>query len=237
MRWIALPLVLGVLTTVGVAWCIAAWLPQENWHEFSTCISADSTTYCFLSEFRAAGAVRRTWHCEKPGAFSMYSPSMDIPGPSTWLLSELETPFPGLRWGRMEHVFTHPLSLPQGMEHATGWPALAGWYSMRFVYTSGAFNAEFEGAIEFPATPPSRPFGVAQGGAIRALPLRPIWPGLLINTAFYAILWLLPLGGLRAARRAWRRHRGRCPACAYHLVGLTPAPDSRVTCPECGAQE
>jgi hypothetical protein len=62
-----------------------------------------------------------------------------------------------------------------------------------------------------------------------ALPVRPIWPRLLMNTALFAsalaILWHAPLG-LRSIRR---RRRGLCPRCAYDLRAA-PTP----TCPECG---
>ena len=61
----------------------------------------------------------------------------------------------------------------------------------------------------------------------RVLPLRPIWPGFAVNTAFYAaILWLL-IPGPFALRRLIRRRRGRCPSCAY------PMGESSV-CSECG---
>lgn len=61
-----------------------------------------------------------------------------------------------------------------------------------------------------------------------AIPLRPIWPGLLANTLFYAALTLALLAGLRVVRTRRRRARGRCVACGYELdegVGV---------CPECG---
>ena len=64
---------------------------------------------------------------------------------------------------------------------------------------------------------------------IRALPLRPIWPGFAINTIFYAaILWLLTLGPF-TARRMIRRKRGQCIKCGYDLRGT-----SEGGCPECG---
>lgn len=59
-----------------------------------------------------------------------------------------------------------------------------------------------------------------------SIPLLLIWPNLLIDTAFYAVLSF----GLFAAHRALRRRRypkGHCPACGYDLQSLT-------TCPECG---
>jgi hypothetical protein len=51
----------------------------------------------------------------------------------------------------------------------------------------------------------------------------PLWIPLLPLLAATAAAWRLDA----IARR--RGRRGRCPACGYHLAGLSPAP-----CPECG---
>ncbi len=59
------------------------------------------------------------------------------------------------------------------------------------------------------------------------LPLRPIWPGWIVNTVLYAtILWPL-IGGLLALRGLFRVTRGQCPTCGY------PIGESAV-CTECG---
>ena len=61
----------------------------------------------------------------------------------------------------------------------------------------------------------------------RRLPLRPIWPGLAVNTLSYAaLLWLL-LFAPSTFRRHVRARRGLCPACGY------PVGESAV-CSECG---
>ena len=58
-----------------------------------------------------------------------------------------------------------------------------------------------------------------------------IWPGLAINTIFYAaILWLL-WAAPGAIRRLRRKQRGQCIHCGYDLRG---APADSVNCPECG---
>jgi len=63
----------------------------------------------------------------------------------------------------------------------------------------------------------------------KRLPTRPIWPGFLINTIFYALV-LLPLYCTPfIARRHIRVKRGRCPQCGYDLRGELDA-----GCPECG---
>ncbi len=60
------------------------------------------------------------------------------------------------------------------------------------------------------------------------LPLRPIWPGLIANTLFYATLAIAVLASLRLVRIRRRRKQGRCIACAYELgQGVD-------ICPECG---
>lgn len=66
----------------------------------------------------------------------------------------------------------------------------------------------------------------------RALPYGPLWPGLIINTAFFAAAWFALVLSATTLRRAFRNHRirrNRCPKCGYSREGLT-AP----TCPECG---
>lgn len=62
------------------------------------------------------------------------------------------------------------------------------------------------------------------------LPLTPIWPGFLANTAFYAGVLALPVFALPALRRTRRRRKGLCPRCAYDL---RETPDDH-PCPECG---
>ena len=62
-----------------------------------------------------------------------------------------------------------------------------------------------------------------------ALPLIPIWPGFLIDTLFYAAIWLGLFFGLTSAKRFIRTRRGRCPRCGYDLQGNLSA-----GCPECG---
>lgn len=78
------------------------------------------------------------------------------------------------------------------------------------------------GVIEFGADPadPSRQ-------PIR-LPYLPVWLGVVVNTALFAALWMLPLVGIPALRRNRRRRRGLCSRCAYELAGL-------MVCPECGS--
>ena len=103
---------------------------------------------------------------------------------------------------------------------ARGWPLLALWCELSLTSGPPELSYSVAGAIETPWQWKSnlRP---------RTLPLRPIWPGFLANTLFYAtLLWLL-IPGPFALRRFLRMRRELCPQCAY------PMGESAV-CTECG---
>ncbi len=56
------------------------------------------------------------------------------------------------------------------------------------------------------------------------------WRGIAANTAVLASMWCVPLIALPYVRRAIRRRRAQCTACAYSREGL----HAGVPCPECG---
>jgi hypothetical protein len=62
-----------------------------------------------------------------------------------------------------------------------------------------------------------------------ALPIIPIWPGLIANSVLHGVAWtplVLGIGYLSNYRRR-RSVKGLCPSCAYDLQDTT-------ACPECG---
>jgi hypothetical protein len=61
-----------------------------------------------------------------------------------------------------------------------------------------------------------------------AVPIRPIWPGFVLNAGLYALLCALVLFGPGIVRRRFRRSKGRCVHCGYQLL---PAD---IRCSECG---
>lgn len=64
------------------------------------------------------------------------------------------------------------------------------------------------------------------------VPMTPIWRGLLLNAAFYAVVWSVPLVFIPWFIR-WRcTRRGGCPNCGYDTAGLQE--EGFDTCPECG---
>ncbi len=113
----------------------------------------------------------------------------------------------------------------------SGWPAVA----MRTRYDEGpgqlrgqSIRQVTEGILLTPTAE------VRLGDMLysaKALPLRPLWSGFAINTAFYAaILWLLGFGPF-AVRRYLRNKQGRCVKCGYDLRGSSGGGGG---CPECG---
>jgi hypothetical protein len=95
-------------------------------------------------------------------------------------------------------------------ELKAGWPAPSMMNRER---------AEYRWDTYTPNTPPQAP----------ALPLRPLFPGFALDTAFYAAIAFTLWSAPGVIRRRLRRARGRCPACGYDLRGSTSA-----VCPECG---
>ncbi len=105
-----------------------------------------------------------------------------------------------------------------------GWPMISlekqGWY--RHESDPQRSSSATVGVLHLPRTWDC-------GHTNQMLPLRPIWPGFLINTVFYtAILWPLYISPF-ILRRHIRHKRGRCIKCGYDLRG-----DLDAGCPECG---
>ncbi len=98
---------------------------------------------------------------------------------------------------------------------SAGWPCLAASGRALMDGTPARFWDEW-----FPS--------VTLGPLAWRVPVRPIWPGLIGNTAFYTAITLGLLVGVRVLRTRRRRARGRCVACNYEFGEGVSA------CPECG---
>ncbi len=259
-RWIgiakaaALYLLLGLVTTVGIAWAIAAWVPMtrtRTWfsEERPSLAARDAMAayYDYVDvECRIGfGAVRRQWQVASRGP-GLISVSVLRLKQDAGMLEYMDPVFPPLAvagqdsWGRLFEC--DGLSVEQakgvgpGLETAVGFPALACWCGIRLnssdpsvrapwgstgVATPGGLDAI--GGLELPAHG-----GVENTATFRALPYRPIWSGLAVNTVFYAVLIFVVVSYVQGLRRLRRFHRGRCPRCGYDL-----AHDYAAGCPEC----
>ena len=63
----------------------------------------------------------------------------------------------------------------------------------------------------------------------KRLPVLPLWPGFLVDTAFWGGAAFVVWSGPGFVRRRARRRRGRCVRCGYELAGVGGG-----VCPECG---
>jgi hypothetical protein len=70
--------------------------------------------------------------------------------------------------------------------------------------------------------------GIDTDRGILRLPIRPVFPGIIVNSILYAVILGLLSTAPFATRRMLRRRRGQCAKCAYP-VGTSPV------CTECGA--
>lgn len=215
-RWglrIFVCLLLGVVTTVSVAWgCLlvidqfptATGRPMHDRMEWSDSGSEADTRLPSVREFDAL------WH-------HAYGPTPSY---------QYDRVHFGIRWARRT-VVLFDLEWRTSVEYvkaflvdeSAGWPALA--------MSGNQFMSE-----KYPGWRiPNRTLALlaTPGSQRQALPLRPIWPGFLIDTFFYAALWLGMIVGLGAARRTLRTRRGLCPMCKYDLRGC-----NEPGCPECG---
>jgi hypothetical protein len=223
-------MVLGVLTTIGVAWG-AALLPGPPQNVASSA-PRDETF----------GPERlRTWseRCRAQQFFFVvtetegkYHPVVTAPRyEPVWRITDCSEVA-----HRLREVFQYdmwPWWLPQTTidapgvigvgGHACGWPV----YSLRARAVANDIGpADWSWCIRV------RP---AEGALRRdpsdgVLPLQPIPLGFAVDTGLFAAVWWLVLLGPRDVRRSWRLRSCRCPQCGYSRHGL----DSGVVCPECG---
>lgn len=110
---------------------------------------------------------------------------------------------------------------------ASGWPMIA-------LATEHQRAADFSHRQRFAINiGGSRDTGSAwrPSGSPRLLPLLPIWPGILVDTAVFAAIWWVLFAGVFLLRSHRRRRRGLCARCGYDLQHTHRGQ----LCPECGA--
>ncbi len=130
-------------------------------------------------------------------------------------------------WG-LEHVPGHRLGdLTRYFPH-TG-TATSGGFVATVVAVRGGFPFRSV-CCTLQEQPTGRPIVsgglVAEAAGLRVLPFRPIWPGLVGNSALVAATSLAFAEMAKFAVRTRRADKGRCSRCAHPLCG--------VRCQECG---
>lgn len=238
LRLVIASAALGAATTVGVAWTLA-WLEPIGAvvlrRDLLVARRAGEKELMQFEQCASLGAQRQAWRLDSAigplppvrlGDPETAPPTIEEGTP------EVDEFIPA--WGDAARARAGGSPVPDfGCEDARGWPALALWCSI--VETQAPNPADPtvteprilpRGGIALYSTREPRWW---RSGAIRALPLRPIWTGLALDSLAFGAAWLAALWGAATARSAIRRSRGRCGACGYDLHTSESA-----VCPECG---
>lgn len=207
---------LGVITTIGVAWSLATWV------EYTVAKTAwggseqeDNQAKLIILEGYGSECVV----VDTPSPSQ--KPDKTVTGSSVFQWSEL------LSYGDSSGIW---------LEEARGWPALALY--RRQVGTQTDWIQTLEDGIEisdrqliFPTVRSSKSNTQYRIGLYinRVLPYGIYWPGFIINTLIYAVIWLFIFLTISKIKNKYRTKQGHCPACNYNLRN-----NMESGCPECG---
>jgi len=209
MLLILLLALLGVSTSLGVAWFIGG--VQPGW------AATDDVEEERVGEW---GGIRWTGHGQR--IRQGYAFAREVKPP--------------IRPASKGSVFAQPPRSEDEvvMEVDIGWPVLS-WRAAWLPHPSryGAIKGgDFHGGLFINTKSISGGLSMMEPVS-RLLPLRPIWPGVVYDSALWAGFWLVITLVLLApgrVRRRLRLRRHRCTMCGYDLRGCEAA-----RCSECGA--
>lgn len=221
LRRAILPIALGCLTTLALAWLLAAGIARGRpvW-------SSAQRTFDFAPG-RVFTASRGQW----TGNLSLHiidAWSDQAPAYAEWF-DPLLPP-----WAHPVLIRPHPPPPPQTRVLrsvvASGWPFLALWSA-----SEATADALARGPLHVTAGIMVSDSWTGFGSRSPTdppvlLPTRPLWPNFLLDATIFAAAWSLILFSPPALRRARRRRAGRCIHCGYDLRALDPG----LPCPECG---
>jgi hypothetical protein len=233
---VVVAVVLGVVTTVAVAWGSAAWVDlKDGILGYQGAPEVPPGVRFDIAELKTRTATRRGYTC------CDMEPAHGFDGAAIKLFEKHYRSSQGaIRtdarhvavdmspvWGCTTADMLAQRTVQGGREYwlgdARGWPRRAFWCEMTMpagsLCVSGVAGAI---ALLYPA-----------GGDVltfRALPYRPIWSGIVIDSALFGAAWSVLLL-FRPTRARLRTRRGHCPRCNYSLAASGGA---AAGCPECG---
>lgn len=212
-------IIVGVVATVVVSW-IATWVHTSIYWDgpFRVSSAARNDVKSTQSEWVA-------WKRRYSGYRALRYAENPSPDGSIYVASSMWTSDPKNVDALPSHM-RHDLADPPAWHSEyfeAGWPMYAMTYCEHRddAIVGGSWRDRAKGGLVLSST---------HEGALRVLPLTPIIPGFLVNTLFYATIWLCMTLGFGAWRSRRRVKGNRCASCGYSREGLEPL----IACPECG---
>lgn len=207
---------IGLALTLSTAWFAAAFTTfpnsltvlEQRGHGRREWLVVSSSGTPFAARYQAIIMPRAMHYAETRSA-------QEVPGWAS--LPEPPAPAPGDSSG-----FTGYHEIADGF----GWPWPALTYRFHGRGHAAGSTGDIAGGIALP------PRATGAWYSPRALPLVPIWPGLLADWIIATVVLAAAMDGGPALRRRYRAARLRCEGCGYSVRGLTAA--GRRVCPECG---
>ena len=221
----------GLIVTVGLAWLSAACVQMQNERQYPEWSNQYGSLKFGGFEWRGLGAERVRWGLN----MAFFSGAGFGPGEEGEMLRaqarEILPSFQANRrfphwWGTMP-TLQRPSpwdESPEILQDARGWPVVALWCE----WNEGVRHSlsSVHGGINLSPAGQGWP-----DHDVRALPCRPAYLGLAVDTSIFgtACFAIFSLG--RWIHRCARRKPGRCAQCGYDLTGNTSG-----ICSECGAR-
>ncbi len=208
---------LGAIINVALAWLYSMGQTSNVASDSVGSMQVDGGYWVFFSANHNFIADRIDWSGYTQGdSFDLIIVAEDEPPGVSRIDSVLLT---------VQGVSGHA-SITNGYEQHIGWPMRALWCCFFWGDYHLGSGPVFAHGLQF--RQPNATAGTTLSYPV-ILPVHVLWPGLVINTIFYAaLLWLITLGQF-TARRMIRVKRGLCLKCGYDLRGTSGG-----GCPECG---
>jgi hypothetical protein len=240
VRYVGISAALGLVSSVLVAWVAAALRPSDGYPN-ALGTPADWESKYLMPQHRARTQWGDLFVDVDGSAFATdvgLSPAWARRSIPDWLLTTY--PYPENVNPEYVALYHNPryeipswAARPDGQSTeqncvttAWGWPALC-LSGIERKYSSYAPNGKFLGSSSV-----LHGYWVFSGRPetmrLRRLPVRPVWPGLLVDSTAFGAVWL----GLMlcfATLYSRRSRLGHCPRCGYDLKH-----DLAAGCPECG---
>lgn len=209
--------VLGLATTIGIAWLIAAFSAVDRLAESNRSISLLEEPFPHYWSVITRHSLGRT---------VALSRRWSTPAAGRVTASGAEDVAP--KWGRVRYHGVDAKISPIGehfrLDQAAGWPMLALWGSMDMRSSPGGNLQKTTAKAAIPLVVPAN-----EPLKARFLPLAPLPVGMAIDVLFFDLAWYACVSAIRFSMRRVRQARGLCCRCGYDIRG-----EMALGCPECG---